>query len=121
MSFGVSHCQPEERCESSECGNGTVDDGEGCDDGNRVTEVCGIGVSRGGAPRTAQSNLVPSIFVATVKLMMGKPVMMATDSPTTANMVREAVLSRGADCTEAPWAAHFCGDGVVDGAERRMR
>ena len=41
---------------------------------------------------------------------------MATDSPTTANMVREAALC-GADCTEAPGAAHFCGDGVVDGAE----
>ena len=38
-------CQPEGSCESSECGNGTVDDGEACDDGNRVTEVCEIGVS----------------------------------------------------------------------------
>ena len=33
----------EAKCVQTECGNGILESGEGCDDGNRVTEVCRYG------------------------------------------------------------------------------
>ncbi|MEE2757990.1 MAG: DUF4832 domain-containing protein [Myxococcota bacterium] len=100
------------------CGDGIVDDGEGCDDGNTVTEECAYGEAACtvcAADCTEQSGETDVCGDGTVDDGEG-----CDDGNTVTEECaygEAACTVCAADCTEQPGETDVCGDGTVDDGE----